>query len=410
MTSRLYNDAESRSRRGSLAIVLLVGLVWIAMLAGDWWMRFAWYHWQTTLIVLPKEEFYGPDMPMVRREVPECEGGDLTSLLGIPFLSRRFEQARPATVYQTDEYGFLNVPPVSGRYFPVVAVGDSFMLAGETMSNTFSAVLSRASGRDVYGYGWAARGPLFPVIRFLGDERFAKNPPRVMVWGLLEREIGGDMLYALVNRLKLIDKKPAMQAVGDRRRIAWRALMPKSVQKSWPSSSIIAQASRKAWNRIRYHVFGQSTPEIAMGTAPIGGRPVLFYAWTVEAMKWTPDQRKPEKVVETLRFLDSFCKTRGIKLIVMLIPDKEQVYKDRLPPEMDTPESPIPDSTLNAVEAGLRREGVPVVNLLGPFRERAREDVLLYWADDTHWNSEGIELAARCVWKEIEEKGLLDSP
>ena len=35
MTSHLYNDAESGSRGGSLAIVLLVGLVWIAMLAAD---------------------------------------------------------------------------------------------------------------------------------------------------------------------------------------------------------------------------------------------------------------------------------------------------------------------------------------------------------------------------------------
>ena len=409
MTSHLYNDAESGSRGGSLAIVLLVGLVWIAMLAGDWWMRFAWYHWQTTLTARPIVA-EGPDAPLVRQEVKETRGGDLTGLLGIPALARRFEQTRSATLNLSDEYGFRNIPPVKNRYFPLVAVGSSYIVAGETMSNTFSAALSRASGRDVYCYGWAARGPLFSVIRFLGDERFATNPPRVMVWGLVEREIGGDMLAELVKRLKGLNEEPLGAGVPGGRRIAWSVLAPRSVQKSLPASSVIAHLSHRAWNGIRYYVFGQLGPDVCFAVRPVGGKPVLMYKWAIEAMKWTPDQRKPAKVVETLKFLDSFCKARGIKLVVMLIPDKEQVYRDRLPPEMDTPESPIPDSTLNAVEAGLRREGVPVVNLLGPFRERACEDVLLYWADDTHWNSEGIELAARCVWKEIEEKRLLGSP
>ena len=261
MTSHLYNDAESRSRGGSLAIVLLVGLVWIAMLAGDWWMRFAWYHWQTTLTAraIVAE---GPDAPLVRQEVKETRGGDLTGLLGIPALARRFEQTRSATLNLSDEYGFRNIPPVKNRYFPLVAVGSSYIVAGETMSNTFSAALSRASGRDVYCYGWAARGPLFSVIRFLGDERFSTNPPRVMVWGLVEREIGGDMLAELVKRLKGLNEEPLGAGVPGGRRIAWSVLAPRSVQKSLPASSVIAHFSHRAWNGIRYYVFGQLGPDV----------------------------------------------------------------------------------------------------------------------------------------------------
>ena len=47
--------------------------------------------------------------------------------------------------------------------------------------------------------------------------------------------------------------------------------------------------------------------------------------------------------------------------------------------------------------------GVRVVNLLGPFRERAARGERLYFTDDTHWNSDGIDLAARVAWDEINE-------
>ncbi len=399
---------QAVSRRGALWVVLCVGLLWTAMVAADWWMRFTWYRWQVTLVSKPASE-EGPDAPLARRETGEARGGDLTSLLGIPSVARPFEQARPAFLDLSDEYGFRNAPPVTNRWFPIVAVGDSFMVSGATITNMFNTCLSRVSGRDVYCYGWAGRGTLFTVVRFLGDERFAGSPPRVMVWGLLEREIGGAMLSDLVNRLKRIDEQPAAGASREAASFNWSALAPKSIQKSWPSSSMIAQASRKAWNRIRYYVFGQITPDVAIATAPVGGQPVLFYTWSVDAMKWTPDERKPGKVVDTLKFLDTFCAARGIALVVMLIPDKEQVYRELLPPEFNTPESPIPESTLIAIEQGLRREGVHVVNLLGPFRERAGKGELLYWADDTHWNSEGIDLAAQLVWKEISSAGLLDS-
>lgn len=397
----MSDEQVSRGHASSRAVAVLVGLVWIAMLALDWWMRFSWYGWQVTLVSRPAAGGGGPGAPMLRREVPERRGGDLTGLLGIPSVAERFGETKPAYTDVTDEFGFRNAPPSKGRSFPIVTAGDSFIASGATMSNTLSASLARISGEDVYNYAFAGRGPMFNVMHLLGDERFRESPPRVLVWGLVEREISGAMFSDMPYRLR--QATALSESVAGSSRVNWSALLPAALKKSLPSSSAIAQLSSKAWNRVRYYVFGRISSEVAIARAPIEGKPVLFYTWAVRAMEWPPDVRRPDLIVRGIKELDDYVRGRGIALVVLLIPDKEQVYKDWLPEYLNPPSHPIPDSVLNAVENGLTQEGIRVVNLLGPYREQAGKDVLLYWQDDTHWNARGIDLAAALIWANIKE-------
>jgi hypothetical protein len=371
------------------------------MLSADWLFRFTWYRWQVTLVARPAAVFEGPEQPMIRNEVPESRGGDLTSLLGLPAVARRFEEVRPARVDITDEFGFRNQPPVRERTYPIVAAGDSYMVAGVSQDDMFGQWLERIGGQAVYNYAYPGRGPLFGVERFLRDERFRKDPPRVLVWGLVEREIGGVMFAGMASRLAALDQGPSNVATSGR--INWNAFTPEALKTSLPSTSVIAQASKKIWNRVRYLVFGAITPEVAMSTASVEGRPLLFYTWSVKAMRWTPEERKPEMMVDVIRTLSNYYRERGVKLVVMLIPDKEQVYRELLPPSLGEAGGPIPDSTLNDIEKGLKNRDVCVVNLLEPFRAAAQKGSLLYWPDDTHWNSKGMELAAQRVWNAIED-------
>lgn len=397
----MNNPQPTTQQNGNMRVVFVVGLVWLAMLAGDWWMRFAWYHWEVTLVSRPAAAFEGPEPSMMRRDVPEHLGGDLTSLLGLPDIARRFEEVRPASVDLTDEFGFRNKPPVRDRAYSVVAAGDSYMATGISPDDMFGQWLERTSGQAVYNYAYPGRGPLFSVERFLRDERFRKAPPRVLVWGLVEREIGGAMFASMAARLASLDQDSS-NAV-ERGRVVWNALTPSALKMSLPSTSVMAQASKKAWNHVRYFLFGSITPEVAVSTAFVEGRPLLFYTWSVGAMRWTREQRKPELMVDGIRTLSGRCRERGICLVVMLIPDKEQVYRELLPPSLGEAAGPIPDSTLNDLERGLRSNDVCVVNLLGPFREAAQSGSLLYWSDDTHWNSKGMDLAARQVWETMED-------
>ena len=392
---------ECAGSRGIWWVVLGVGLLWVVMLSADWLFRFTWYRWQVTLVSRPAAEFEGPEQPMMHRDVPEHRGGDLTSLLGLPSVARRFEEVRPAGVDISDEFGFQNNPPVRDRAYSIVTAGDSYMASGISQDDMFAQRLARISGQSVYNYAYAGRGPLFSVERFLRDERFRKFPPHVLVWGLLERDVGGGMFASMAERLAVLDQGSSNVTTSGR--VNWNALTPKALKTSLPSTSVMAQTSKKIWNYVRYLVFGAITPEVAISTESVEGHPLLFYTWAVKAMRWTRAERNPDLIINAIQFLSSYYQERGVKLVVVLIPDKEQVYRELLPPSVGVEAGPIPDSALYEIEKGLKKRDIYVVNLLDPFRSAARDGILLYWPDDTHWNSKGMELAAQQVWAAIED-------
>lgn len=384
------------SPTGFRTVVLLVGLVWAVLLAVEIWMRFSWYGWQVMLVTRQAGDVLGPDAPMQRREVPESAGGDLTGLMGRFPWTAQFEEKKPAFLAVTDESGFRNEPPTAGRSFPIVTVGDSYVAGGATMTNTLSAALARLSGEAVYNYGLAAHGPLVPMMRFMGDERFVRAPPKVLVWGLVEREIRGSAFGDMAYRLSRVGGGEERDSVVSH--INWHGFRPEALKKSLLSTSIMAQFSSKAWTMLRYYAFGRISSQVAIARRPVAGGPMLFYTWSVRAMRWPPEVRRADLIVQGIKTLSDHCRARGITLVVLLIPDKERVYREYLPEYLDPPGDPLPDSALNAVEAGLHAEGIRVANLLGPYREQAGRDILLYWRDDTHWNARGVELAAVEAW------------
>lgn len=393
----MNETAQPRRRSGALCVAGVVGLVWLAMVGADWWLRFSWFGWQKNLTATPSALAGGPDRPLQVRSRPAEIGGDLTRLVGIPAVAARYEQVRPAATDYTDEYGFRNLPPVTNRYYPVVALGDSYMAAGLAVSNMFNVRLGAAGGVDAYNYSYVGRGPLFSIQRFVNDGRFLESPPKVLVWGLVEREIGGYMFMGLVG--KLATESAVLENAKPRSRLNWGALAPASLRTSLPGSSILAQAARKSWIYAQYYIFGRLPEDVAPSTQPIGGQQVLFYRWAVKAMRWGYDERRPDKIAEAIRYVDGLLRQRGTRLVIVLIPDKEQVHRDLLPARLNPPDDPAPPSCLNDIEAELKMTDIPVVNLLGPFREEARKGHLLYWPDDTHWNSDGIDLAARLTWE-----------
>src|SRR6185503_1728426 len=100
-------------------------------------------------------------------------------------------------------------------------------------------------------------------------------------------------------------------------------------------------------------------------------------------------------------FSDFASLPRNQMVDMFIPPDKYTVYRPLLKDD-ESPEGPGP-LYLNTVEKALREAGVPVINLVDVFRERARQDYdkhqYLYWRDDVHWNPRGVELAAEEIAK-----------
>ncbi len=381
-------------------VVAVVGLVWLLAGAGDWFMRFHWYRWHATLVAGRAVETVGPFASMLAMDYPARRGGDLSHLLGIPQVAAAFEDERPAVTEMTDEFGYRNIPPTATNTYGVVVTGSSFMNSGSPMTNMIASRLSQALGMPVYNAAFPGRGPFIGLVRFLQDERFVRNPPRVLVWGVVEREIGGHAFGGLLYQVELLVKRtiePTTHASG----FLWRNLHPGSLKTALPNSSAIAQLSRRAWTFTHYYVFGRINPEITVADPSWKGPPFLFYSAAIESLGWTPEQRMVPSVVEDIVIVSDYMRNRGITLVVLLIPDKEQVYREYLPATAASETSPTLPSCLLALEEGLRGRDVPVVNMLPVFRQRASAGELLYWRDDTHWNDAAIGLAARRCADEV---------
>jgi hypothetical protein len=95
---------------------------------------------------------------------------------------------------------------------------------------------------------------------------------------------------------------------------------------------------------------------------------------------------------------------RGIDLLVVIVPGKPSVYPDVLSRRI-TAEKAAAFSHSIGIMKELRRRGVDVVDLFGPFAEQRRLDPetgdSMYLRQDTHWKPRALRCAARAVAQRI---------
>jgi hypothetical protein len=109
---------------------------------------------------------------------------------------------------------------------------------------------------------------------------------------------------------------------------------------------------------------------------------------------------------------------RGIRLIVMPVPNKESVYPDRLTSRADTLRAGVLAPRTRELLDRLRAEGVEVIDLFQRFGEARQEGegegegagalrAPLYLAQDTHWSPAGVDVAAREAARRLRDLGWL---
>jgi hypothetical protein len=131
------------------------------------------------------------------------------------------------------------------------------------------------------------------------------------------------------------------------------------------------------------------------------GEPMLFLNAEIKTYTTARD------IDQSVAFFVVFAKALsqyGYGLRVILMPGKYDVYAPllkELPPE-STGTVPY----FNGLEARLRDAHIPVIDFLPIFREHAASALAsgktIYWIDDTHWNAEGVGIAAKTLaqaWK-----------
>ncbi|MCI0539669.1 MAG: hypothetical protein L0Z50_31055 [Verrucomicrobiales bacterium] len=136
-------------------------------------------------------------------------------------------------------------------------------------------------------------------------------------------------------------------------------------------------------------------------------RPGLNYMLArTERAKEASGTNDPLKAI--VDFRDQLA-ARGVRLVVMPVPNKESIYPDRLTARADALRGVLAPRTQDLL-ARLRAANVEVIDLFKEFGEARKQSgaasqAPLYLAQDTHWSPAGVDLAARAVARRLAQLG-----
>jgi len=373
--------------------------VWLLLIAGDWAMRFHVFRWQDQWMPIGKRVVATLSSSAVKRqEIQARQGGGLTQLVPVPWMVDRYAESHPAYTEYRDAWGYANAPLPEGRAYSVVMLGDSFMLSLGTQN--LAQVLAEVGNIEVYNHAKRGAGPFLEMRRFICSDRFSPSP-RVVIWNLTARELGAALFRRQAvdywfEQVGTASKGLALTGHG----IRWDLLAPSELRKSWPNTSLVAYFSRRIWAQLKLVVFHGWPQDVLGADDPVFG-PILFYRENLRVLPLLTPETDAPAVVQTVVEVAKQFKERGVSLVVLLVPEKEQVYVRSLPPSDQQALANGP-ALLAAIEMGLEKKGIPVVNMMPRFQEATEQGIPLYWRDDTHWNDTGIHIAAEELWKVTE--------
>lgn len=290
--------------------------------------------------------------------------GDLANMLKV----REFRQYRYQK-FSSDKYGFRNPKYNDNTYFPIVATGDSDM-AGSSLSDeeTYSYCLGKKLKVSVYSYA-----PSSPIA-FLGDKRFKDSPPEILIWEAIERTITGkaySRYSGLSEHMEITLNKPKVT---------------KNKNENLPRLS--DYVAKSLFHEVRWKLTG-ILPE-SIGYIDKQNK-MLFYRNGLRMLNLPSKVKGLDTVLDGIEAIHRYCYVRGITLIFIPLPDKENIYRHLLPQNM-TPDFPE-NNFIEKLHKGLDQRNILNVKLYDKFRKQAKKGETLYFPDDTHWNKDGVSTA-----------------
>lgn len=316
----------------------------------------------------------GPFLPS-REYTNERSYGDLAGLGNL----RSLRQYR-REIFTTDRWGYRNAEDRLGGPPAGILLGDSFGVApGVEDSRTFAAVLSRLWGRRVYNAAGMFRMNDIATIRGL-----------VNVLGMRT----GIVIHEVLERQEIPSVPPR----------SGRLARPISKPRNTVGQTMVADA-REWWTTCRVRILAERICRLTQDDRFLpnphranvtvrrlkNGKEILFLP-----VELSLRESRRAADADYWRWMRDELSRDGLRLVVLLVPNKYTVYGPLLDP-------PVSDSApgadhLERLEEALRTGGVEVVNLKKVYRERAGADlekgIYLYWLDDTHWTAHGMRVAA----------------
>lgn len=247
----------------------------------------------------------------------------------------------------TDKLGFRNNQFLNNP--KILIIGDSFV-AGSSLpqDSTLSNLLNNRLNTDVYNMAPATFSDFLELIN-----KKIINKPNLLIFSIVERNIPPVINYDL--RGNVYSPIGKLSIILDR------------ISRLYSINYFKARVNKD---------HGDGVPGL------VDPR-MCFYENHPQYEK-----NQLEYTVDNIKTYKHICDSLGINFLFLPIPNKETVYYDLIPLEKQ------PDYLLK-LDSVLRQDGVNTINTLQIVNEyRKNNSKFIYQFDDSHWNSEGVELIA----------------
>jgi hypothetical protein len=259
-------------------------------------------------------------------------------------------------LWLTDEIGYRNDVFIENP--DVVIIGDSFVLgSGSTQDSTLANLLNSKFDHKLKFYNLAPASLL--ELKVLLDNNIIKKP-RLVIFELGER---------------IIPQEFDLDAKGKPYKSTRTKIWLNKVTRLYSINFVLSRTFNK-------RTIGQQS-EINKEMFFLMGENQINHLDKVGI------------IAETIGNYKSYCDSMGICFLFLACPNKESVYWEEVP----SSEQPKYLFELEKVLDLLNISNINSLNVFNLYRQE--NETLIYHLDDTHWNSNGINLIAEEIVKEI---------
>ena len=274
----------------------------------------------------------------------------------------------------TDKYGYRKQNSMKRN--EIIIVGDSNAVgSGLSQEEILSEVLEKKINRHVYPYAPAG------FKSYFYEKRFLDNPPDVVIFQIIEREIislqsphiPNQKLFVWINRLRETIREFHLQPVA-----------------------IFLDRAFIKMNMLNYLKASIKPKEVRgiIGKGEIEEKRMIFLQGKSAHAEISLSQIA--QIIKTLKQYASLFREKGIRFIFVPIPNKETIYYRNIPALKKR------SFFLSHLINELKKTDVEYLNTLELFNSASQSgQKLLYFSDDSHWNAKGVELVSQLLYDRL---------
>jgi hypothetical protein len=198
--------------------------------------------------------------------------------------------------------------------------------------------------------------------------------------------------------LEILDRPPTARNLHD-------------FEQSLDESSLVMNASRPWMQDVLFSLLADAGEK-----ALVGRDGWMFYRPSVLYATERPDaasaQTRDVDPLTAIRSFEQQLAARGIRLLVVPVPNKESVYPEMLSRRADRAGVLVCRQTRAFLDR-LRDAGIETVDLFEVFRQAKMaqspgDATRFYMVNDSHWTPEGMQVAAQAVARHLRERGWIE--